>query len=286
MIQIAFVKWGTRYGASTINRHVRAILEHATCDVKFVCITDRADPDIDARVETRGFPPFVAPMDYLKIGCRLKLSIFADGVLDPDLPTVFFDLDTMICGDVNRLREHVESKGGISMLQNHFLQWWPYQHLARRFSPECYYFANSSVIGFKPREYGFLYDAFNQQVVDALPSEEIDKKYHSDERFISYNARETLRVFPNNLVVKFAEEFMTPHVAMEETRRLLPWVSRRREQLVAITFVSEGLKPDQLVKLKRGDVIRYKHVAAKWNHETFSDYWRETVTAENSTSGD
>ncbi|MCU0710628.1 MAG: hypothetical protein MUC43_01120 [Pirellula sp.] len=277
MLQVVFVKWGTRYDASSVNRHVKAIRKNSTTDVRFVCITDNAESNLDPSVETVLFPEFRAPFDSLKRGCRLKLSIFAKDIIDPDLPTIFLDLDTLICGDVHGIESHIRKHRGISMLQNHYVQWWPYQNMVRHLAPEAYYFGNSSAIGFYPKDYHFLFEEFNRVVDRFIDVAELPKKYHSDERFISYAARETLRVFPSRLIVKFAEEYMAPFLTIERIRKSLPWVKRRRKNLVAVTFVSEGLKPNVLVNLKRGDIVRYKRLVAKWDHQEYSQYWCEAA---------
>jgi hypothetical protein len=261
----------------SINRHVKAVCKNSTTDVSFVCITDHAESGLDPIVRTVPFPEFKAPFDSLKKGCRLKLSIFAKDIIDPNLPTVFLDLDTLICGDVRGLESYIHKHRGISILQNHYVQWWPYQSLVRRLAPNAYYFGNSSAIGFYPRDYHFLFEEFNRVVDRDIDVSELPKKYHSDERFISYAARDTLRVFPNRLIVKFAEEYMAPFLALESIRKNLPWIKRRRKNLVAVTFVSDALKPHVLVNLKRGDVIRYKKLVAKWDHQEYSQYWCEAA---------
>jgi hypothetical protein len=102
MIQIVFVKWGTKYGEDTINRHVRAILRHVTCDVCFTCITDNLESRFDSLVAVKPFPPFAASLDHLKLGCRLKMAVFAHGMLQEGVPALYLDLDTLVRGDVAR----------------------------------------------------------------------------------------------------------------------------------------------------------------------------------------
>jgi hypothetical protein len=275
MLQIVFVKWGTRYDARLVNRHVAAITANATCDLRFICITDNAEADLDPRIETRPFPKFAVPHEQLKPGCRLKLSMFKEGMLDPNVPAVFFDLDTLIQGDVNRMREHVLAKGGISIMPNHYIQWWPIQRQVRKVFPNKYYFGNSSMIGFMPRDYTFLFDQFNEEIIQPRPECDDGKKLTVDERFISYAARDTLRVFPNTLAVKFAEEYMLPIARLEAWRSKLPWVAKRRENLIAVTFVSDDLKPDKLIEMQNGTLVRYKKVCVRWAFPTYTQYWQE-----------
>jgi hypothetical protein len=272
MIQIVCVKWGTKYGADPVNRLLRAIARHTGTPFRFVCITDQPAGDYDPRVILKPFPAFSAPFETLKRACRLKLAIFAPGLLDPDLPTIYIDLDTMIRGDVQRIADELQRHPGVYMLQNHFIQWWPLGRYVRLVAPERYYFGNSSVLAFVPAKYGFIYEEFNRRM--ASPPEPLPKYLKSDERFISYIARDTVRVFPRRLAVKFAEEYMAPAAFLEEVRKRLPWVAARRRAFVAVTFVGNDFKPERLAALKKGDVVHYGKLTQRWDNDDFRDYWR------------
>jgi hypothetical protein len=276
-VQIVFVKWGTRYGADTINRHVRAIGRHATCDFTVTCITDDFESAYDPRIDLKPFPEFVAPFEYLKQGCRLKMAMFAPGMLKPGIPAVFCDLDSMILGDVKRLADYVRRHRGISMLSNHYVQWWPVQRYVRPLLGGKTYFANSSVMGFMPEDYEWLFETFNREVTDAIPVNRIPRRHRADDRFISYHAWDGLRVFPSSLAVKYFEEYMAPSLALETVRKRLPWVARRRERQVAITFGSMALKPEAMHKLKLGDVIHHKRLSGYWDVPDHAEYWLEPV---------
>lgn len=276
MLQIVFVKWGTRYGADTVNRSVRAIRQHATCDLRFVCITDDDQSKFDPEVITKPFPKCVAPMDHLKRGCRLKLSMFAPGILEPGVPALYFDLDTMIRGDVARVRDHILRYGGIHLMKSHYLQWWKVQNWITPLIGGKYYHGNSSAVGFLPDNYYWLFDKFNEKIV-GRPIENQVKTLIIDDRFISCHCRDTLRVFPTSLLVKFSGEYMSPFHAAETLKGHLPWVKARRAGQVAVTFAGDALKPDKLVKLDRGDEIRYKRLKTRWEHDEFRDYWTAQV---------
>ncbi|MEX3010203.1 hypothetical protein [Hoeflea sp. TYP-13] len=276
-IQVVFVKWGTKYGPSTVRRHLRAIRKHATCDVRIVIVSDRKEPDYGPDVTVKPFPQFAAPTEHLKAGCRLKLAVFSKEILEPGIPALFLDLDTLVRGDVARVADYIRCKGQISLLQGHYLQWWPIQKYVRPFIGEKYYFGNSSAIGFWPEEYYWIFDEFNRVVDESYRGEQLPKKYMSDERFISYVARDNTRVFPTTLIVKFAEEYLTPWPPLESVRGRLPWVRKRRDRLLGVTFVSHVLKPEQLVQLKNGDLIRYKRMRGYWNYPEYKQYWSEPV---------
>jgi len=127
-----------------------------------------------------------------------------------------------------------------------------------------------------PENYYWLFDQFNKTIVGD-PSEAGSKTLGVDDRFISCYCRETLRVFPTSLLVKFSGEYMSPFLAAESLKSQLPWVKSRREGQVAVTFAGESLKPDKLITLGQGDEIRYKWLKTRWQYEEFQQYWATRI---------
>lgn len=272
-IQIVFVKWGTRYPASWVNRHVRAVKKHASSEVCFCCITDESDSDsFDSDVRVVPFPEFQAPLDYLKQGCRLKMAMFKKGILQEEMPALFLDLDSSFLGDVARVERHIRRYRGIHMLKSHWLPWWPIQKYVSPLNISPYYHANGSAIGFFPEDYYWLFDRFNIEVT-GQPMESLPKTLRVDDRFTSYHCRDTLRVFPSHLITKFSQEFMSPSLRLGRLRSILPWIKRRRSKLVAISFPGLDLKPDEMVKLPVGAIVRHKRVKCEWQAGALRDYW-------------
>lgn len=274
MIQVVCVHWGDKYGADSINRIHRAVLRYATDAIRFVAIAETKlalHPDI----VQLGYPAFPLPFEEMKAGCRAKLAVFAPGLLDPDLPTIYLDLDTVILGDVRRMVAELEASPGLFMLRNHFLEWWKLPGWIKRLAGRKYYFGNSSILGFYPRQYRHIFDRFNDEA--AKRQSPLPKHMRSDERFISYCAGYELRTFSTRVANKFAEEYMMPFATLEELRKRLPWVRRRRSELVALTFVSHGLKPDKLVQFRRGDLLRYKGAKVWWDHDRYAAFYREPM---------
>lgn len=272
MIQIVCVKWGDKYGSDLVNLLFRAVRRNTRSTIRGVCITDRPDERFDDGIVAKPFPTFSVPFDTLKRGCRLKLAIFAPGLIDPGLPTIYVDIDTMVRGDMQRIVDQLERKPGIYMLPNHFVQWWPVQKYVRMVAPDRYYFGNSSLLAFIPQRCHFIFDDFNRLIAGAPKPP--PKYLASDERFISWAARDYLRVFPRSLAIKFAEEYMAPVAAIEEMRKHLPWVVARRRSVVAVTFVGRAFKPERLVAYKKGEIVRYGRLQHRWDHDEFRDYWR------------
>lgn len=277
-IQVVVVKWGTKYDSRIVNRMHRAVQRHCSRPFRFVCITDSPDSDYHRDIQIKPFPAFSADFDELKKGCRLKLSVFAPGVLDENLPTLFFDLDTVVFGDVAKLVDELDRNRALFMLRNHYIQWWKLPDFVKRLAGKKYYFGNSSVLGFYPRDFHEVFEDFNADIRKAPTP--LPKHLSSDERYMSFHAGRRVRVFSTRVANKFAEEYMLPWPFLEELRKRLPWVRRRRAGMVAMTFVSDVLKPHELVAFNRGDIIRYKNVSVRWDHEEFADYYREALNGD------
>lgn len=272
ILQVAVVKWGNKYDASIVNRMYRAIGKYRSQPVRFVCITDDENGGYDPEIIVKPFPTFSIDFESMKHGCRLKLAIFAPGMLEPSLSTIFFDLDTVILGDVTRIAEEQNANRGLFMLQNHYVQWWKLPAWIKRFAGEFYYFGNSSVVAFYPEDFHYIYEQFNVEIQNIQG--ETPKYLRSDERYMSKRAGNAIRVVSRHHATKFSEEFMAPFIVLEKLRKQLPWVKRRREGLVAITFVGDLMKPEFLLNFKRGDLIQQKKMKVIWEHENYANYFR------------
>ena len=277
MLQVVFVKWGDRYGSDWVNRHVRAIRRHATGDVKFVCVTEERDETLDPEVRWHSFPQFVSPYEYMLRNTRLKMSIFAPGVLEAEHPALYLDLDSSVVGDVTRMEKHIaEDPDGLHMLHGHFLPWLPVQRRFGYLLGDKYYHANGSAIGFVPQNFTHVFPLFNELIV-GVEGDHLPKSHYADDRFLSCFCRESIRVFPTSLMVKYSHEYMAPLGIIERVRSRLPWVKTRRENLVAVSFPGKELKPDDLAKLEPGTEIRHKWLRGYWDQEAQVDYWREAA---------
>jgi len=273
VLQAVCVKWGGKYGPEAVNRLYRAIVRHASVPVRFVCITDRSDGDYDPGIELRPFPAFALSFEEMKEGCRLKLAAFAPGILQPRIPAILFDLDTMVKGDVAKIGAEVREKPALYLLGNHIVPLWRVQRRIRRFIGDRYYFGNSSIVAFLPDEFGSLFGDFNRAAGEN--NGPTPKRLATDERFISYAARDRLRVLSRRIAVKFHWEFMAPWPFLETVRRRLPWVVRRRRGLVAVAFEGDNLKPWRLSAVRPGEIVTHRHLRVRWAYPEFADYWRE-----------
>lgn len=272
-IQVVVTIWGDKYGDADVLRLHRAVARHASRPVRFVCISDRRRA-LGDDIVVKGFPDLPLPFDAMRAGCRLKLAMFAPGMLDPDLPTIAIDLDTAIIGDVARLVDAVEAAPGLYLMASHYVQWWKWPAWLKRLVPATNYFGNSSLVGFRPRDASDIWPGFCEDVRRAGGK---TKHIAADDRYLSWKAGDRLRVFPKALANKFVDEYMAPFAWIEDLRKRLPWVRRRRSGQAALTFAGAGVKPELLVGLRRGDLLRYKRRKLRWDHDNLAAYFREPV---------
>lgn len=279
MLQMVLVKWGNRYGPPHVNGLFGIMRDGTAAEVRCVCITDDGaglDPDI----RIAPFPDLGLPPEFLNTGCLRKLSMFARGVLEPGLRTLYFDLDTAVLGDVGRLAACLDRARGIYMLSNHYVPHWRLRPLLRHVAPESYYFGNSSVLAYYPEDYYFLAEDFAREIPAVRAEAERTgrpkpKQYRTDERWISYRARNTVRVFPNHLAARFQDSYMTPWFWMSALRDRLPWERRLRAARVALTFSGKDNKPDRLARIADGDVVQKGGLKTRWRYPELSRYWAE-----------
>ena len=283
-LQIVFVKWGTAYTAAHVNGLLHAIRSRTGASLRVVCITDDG-AGLDAQIDVRPFPDLGVPFDRLTTSsCFGKISMFAQGILKPGLPTLFFDLDTAVMGDVALLAGCLERKRGLYMLKNHFLPIWRVDGLLRRLAPEKYYFGNSSIMAFYPEDYHFIARRFGEEYPGVLERAEkthepVHSSFRTDDRFISYVARETVRVFPGHLAARFQDTYMTFAYWMSALQDRWPGVRARRARRVALTFMGGQTKPRRLAVIQEGEEIEYGPLKTRWNYPELRDYWAGVAAA-------
>ena len=104
-ITVICVKAKPDYDHKYVNRLYRAVEEHFPVRHRFVCLTDDASGVV---CNTKGLPPGVG-------GWWAKLAMFREGLFDG--LCIYFDLDTLICGDISFMAEFI---GGFSILRDFY----------------------------------------------------------------------------------------------------------------------------------------------------------------------
>jgi hypothetical protein len=128
-VAVGCVKWGTRFAPDYVNVLHRAVRAHLEMPFRFVCLTDDSQ-GLDAEIEAVGIPAFGQPRERWRLhGNWPKVALCAPGIFADDELVLYFDLDVMILGKLDRFVHRALEKPGF-----HHLQEWniPVQRLLPR----------------------------------------------------------------------------------------------------------------------------------------------------------
>jgi hypothetical protein len=265
--QCVFTCWGTKYTTSLIANLIQKIAAQNSQVAQFVVVTDIRKPELEQLSfmtqagQTRAIdvvhvqmPAYFDQTIFRTSGCHAKLSMFDRGVLPSDLPAIYIDLDTVICGDVSLALAYLDTPKTVAIFQSALLPLGAWGRFAAKISRKKYYArGNSSIVVFQPSECYYIADEF-KRIFAQYPQFEF-KPLRADERFISWIAQDTIRAIPKSFAVKFPTEFMFPYPSWLKVRAQLPWVVKRRAGLTAITLNGLDIKPEKLLALRDGEVI-------------------------------
>jgi hypothetical protein len=252
--QCVLIAWGERYPISDINQLVRSIRAEARGLKRVILLSDRPRADLEPEVEVREIPAWYLAPEFRGGGCHTKLCLFEPGVVPDDRVAVYVDLDTLVLGDLSRVLDGMATPGTIGLLPASVL---PFGALSRQLcrvtGGRTAARGNSSVVVFHPAQAAFIATRFRKLVDEGA---DIHKgPLRADDRFISWVAQDRVRLVSNRLVVKFPAEFMQPWRWLVHLRASLPWVRRRRDGLVAVTFPGVNFKGADLARLPDGAEI-------------------------------
>ena len=118
--QCVLICWGTKYGAADINRLVKRVADQNRSVARFVLVSDRLHEGLDPRVEHAELPDVYRKSEFMTGGCQAKLGIFKSGVLKPDMPAIYIDLDTVILGPIEQAFQFRKDDRSIVMFQSAF----------------------------------------------------------------------------------------------------------------------------------------------------------------------
>lgn len=276
--QLVMVCWGTKYGQKDINRLHRAACKHSKSLSETIVITDRERVGLDEGIRQVDFPEFFLKEEFRGAGCQAKLAMFEEGLLTPDMPAVFVDLDSVILGDLGKIVRSVrDDQIGIlrsTALPAGVLMSFVYKLSKRRF----YTRGNSSIVVFRPSENVSIAREFREI---HLKHGNAFKPTKADERFISWSAQERLTFIDRRYAVKFTREFMSKSLRWLRVVSRMGSVERRRRNLLFVTFNQDAIKPDQFVGLAGDKVVQdRKGRKTQWNEgvlgssmRVFEDYF-------------
>lgn len=251
---LVLVVWGDKYGAAHINAIVDNVHRHSTSCREVVLMTDRLRTGLDARVRQAVIGDALNRPESIR-NYTIKLSLFDPTALPPDTPCVYLDLDTVVTGDLGRLAALVQRPNDLFMLPpGGLLSFGAIRRLLFRLTGgRRMATGNSSVLcfhsGMQPNAAtSFLHFRSEGGAPAAV--------LRNDDLFISWFGQLRLNPVPTSLAVMFRREFLTRSRALSWCRNRLPWVRRRRESIVAVTFNGVEHKLEHLLQLPEGSLHR------------------------------
>jgi len=173
-VNIICFKWGTRYGVHFVNNLHASVKKYLHRPFRFLCITD--DPTgLNTGIETVPIPENPGIPGWPNV--FLKLLITADGFADLKGPTLFFDIDIIITGDLDCFFDYKPGKNVI--IHN----WIERRKTLFRKRPEI---GNSSVFRFEAGKSQYIYETFLKEKDRA-----IDRNFFvTEQAFLTYAMKE------------------------------------------------------------------------------------------------
>ena len=104
-VNVLCLKWGNRYPACYVNRLYQGVKRNLSRPFRFVCVTDSTE-GLLPEIETVPFPenPDVQGRGWPNI--FIKLVLFRKGFANLSGPTLFLDVDVLVCGSLDRFFDY------------------------------------------------------------------------------------------------------------------------------------------------------------------------------------
>lgn len=251
---LILVVWGDRYSDRYINHLAKRTLKLSTACERVLLITDRERADLDSRVSQQSFPEGFRSPELFKGGYPAKLALFTCPGAPANMRCVYVDLDTIVLGDFGKVAAELKGPDDILMFGPALFGFNGVKRQLRRMSRRRRYaVGNSSIVAFTAAAGRRLADRYVELSAD--PSIRQQRHMKIDDAFISWFAADHLRPIPKTLAVMFRREFLSRVPGYSKIKGRFPWVRRRRQNLVAVTFNGVEYTPSALLKLSQGDPI-------------------------------
>jgi hypothetical protein len=171
--------WLDAFAASYVHVLKNAVSSTLKRKHRFICVSDNPEY-LGGDIETVRLPDMGIPLVHKKTGGWPKLAIFKPGLLPPDEPTLYLDLDVLLLADLDAYFDQIEADPQVF---NALREWNPtlWELLPTSLRPDRG--VQGSVLGFYPKEQAYIYEIFMNG------REEHYKVYRNEQRFLTAAAR-------------------------------------------------------------------------------------------------
>lgn len=250
--QCVLVCWGDKYTDAEVNFLWRKITEYDKNCSHCVLFTDKVRDGIHPSIHQKRIPAFYVSPEMIGSGCHAKLCIFEEGMLEASMPAIYVDLDTVVLGPLGELLWHLKSSQHLMMIPGRGRIRKLRQIIARYRGGKKFPRANSSIVVFYPKFWANVASSFRGEIESGAKLE--GERLITDDRYLAWFAQRQLQSVPTTQVVKFGTEFVLAIGLLSKIKGRLPWVQRRRANLLAITLPGGDFKLESLARLTDGDV--------------------------------
>lgn len=191
-INVACIKWGTKYPAYYVNRLRAGVARHLDRDFTFHCFTDDVggiDPGVIVHplpVESFDGSMREAMLRPGRRGAWQKIALFRAGLAGMVGQLLVFDLDVVITGPLAPIVDHAPDK--VAMRREWRYAWKGQQG------------GHGSVLCFDPALHPYLYEEFAADPVDVFDRHKRSEQYYTSITALRHGA---LSYLPGQLVCSF-----------------------------------------------------------------------------------
>lgn len=247
------MKYGTRYGPEYPNRLYAGLRRQSASDIRLICMTDdhrglRPEIEVVPLMEESFWPAMFAEMDRKgwKSPFR-KVSMYRPGLVrDLQGPLILLDIDIVVVGPVDDLRDHAPGKVSMRM------DW-----AAGPGSPEL---GHGSVEKFEPDLHGYIYEEMARDPIAALNRFAGREQIYTSR---SAEARGDFAPFPDAWIASFKRDCRPP----KPLNLILP--PRKPPEARVVCFHGEPKMEDAVAGYRGG--LLHSTRRAQW----LTDAWRD-----------
>lgn len=174
MVNVICLKWGTAYPPVYVNRLYAGVKRHLKRPFRFVCFTNEPEGLVDG-VEVRPVPPRPEGLEPRRKWPTVytKLALFRDGCGGLVGPTLFLDIDQIICGDMDRFFDY---RPGEFCIIHNWIEW------RKRIFRKRPAIGNSSCFRFEAGTMNRVWELFDSDIADAYDK----SRYATEQAFMTH----------------------------------------------------------------------------------------------------